>query len=255
VKAIKTLIIDDEVSALITLKGMLQQACPQVSIMGEATSVKEALKIVTQEAPELVFLDIQMSPFSGFDFLELTPQYQYGVIFTTAHPEFAIEAIKIAQPWSFLVKPYGIDSLVEAVQIATKKIADAESKAEAKAEAPTSSDNQGIILQDSRKGNIVVKVRDIQYCKSDGALLEIYVSRNGKTEKFVQYQTLKNMEAELPDNLFCRVHHGYIVNLAFVARYEITKSVRIVYLENGKEIPVSIQKAGQFVEKMGEFLK
>jgi len=255
VKAIKTLIIDDEVSALITLKGMLQEACPQISIVGEAKSVREALKLVAKEAPELVFLDIQMSPFNGFEFLEFMPQYQFGVIFTTAHPEFAIEAIKIAQPWSFLVKPYGIDSLVEAVKIATKKIAEAETKVEAKVAAPSNSDNQGVILQDSRKGNIVVKVRDILYCKSNGALLEINVSRNGKTEKFVQYQTLKNMEAELPDNLFCRVHHGYIVNLAFVARYEITKSVRIVYLENGKEIPVSIQKAGQFVEKIGEFLK
>ncbi len=253
-RAIKTLIVDDEVSALITLKGMLQ-SCPEISIIGEATSVKEALKIVAQDVPELIFLDIQMTPFNGFDFLEFTPQLQFGVIFTTAHPELAIEAIKVAQPWSFLVKPYGINSLLEAVQIATKKIAESDAKAGAKVELPSSSDNQGIILQDSRKGNIVVKVRDILYCKSDGALLEIYVSRNGKTEKFVQYQTLKNMEAELPDNLFCRVHHGYIVNLAFVARYEITKSVRIIYLESGKEIPVSIQKAGMFVEKMGAFLK
>lgn len=250
-RTIKTLIVDDEVSALITLKGMLQEACPQISIVGEATSVKEALKIVAKEAPELVFLDIQMSPFDGFDFLELTPQHQFGVIFTTAHPELAIEAIKIAQPWCFLVKPYGINSLLEAVQIATKKIAEAENKLEAAANF----DNQGIILQDSRKGNSVVKVRDIQYCKSNGALLEIYVNRKGKLEKFVQYQTLKKLEMQLPENLFCRVHHGYLVNLAFVARYEINKTVRVIYLENGKEIPVSIQKSGIFVEKIEAFLK
>ncbi len=250
-KTIKTLIVDDEVSAIITLRGMLQANCPQISIVGEADSVKEALKIVAQEEPELVFLDIQMSPFSGFDFLELSPKAQFGVIFTSAHPEFAIEAIKLAQPWSFLVKPFSVASLLDAVQIAGKKLTESEGRAE----AATASDNQGIILQDSRKGNVVLKIKDIQYCKSNGPTLEIYAERNGKLERFVQYQTMKNMEQLLPESHFCRVHHGFIVNLAFVTRFEITRHVRVIYLESGREIPVSIQKAEGFVRKMGAFLR
>jgi len=250
-KQIKTLLIDDEAGAINTLRGMLTEFCPQIHIAGEAMSVKEALRLVAQVEPELVFLDIEMPPFSGFDFLELTRQYSFGVIFTTAYPQFAVDAINIIQPWSYLVKPYSTDSLIEAVQIATRKVAEAVLETA----EPTLSEHQGIILQDSRKGNIVMKVRDIQYCKSDGATLEIYAQRNGKTEKYLHYHTLKDFEAQLPATLFCRVHHSFIVNLAWVERYEITKTTRIMYLNSGTEIPISLQKTEQFERKMAAYLK
>ncbi len=249
-KEIKTLLIDDEAGAITTLRGMLTEFCPQITIIGEAMSVKEALRAVTQLEPELIFLDIEMPPFSAFDFLDLTRQYPFGIIFTTAYPQFAIDAINKSQPWAYLVKPYSIDSLVEAVQIATEKLTPVEEPTEL-----AMSDNQGIILQDSRKGNIVLKVRDIQYCKSDGAALEIFAHRNGKTEKFLHYRTLKDLEAQLPATLFCRVHHSYIVHLACIERYEISKHARIIYLNGGAEIPVSIQKTEQFERKMAMFLK
>ena len=251
-KLIKTLLVDDEAGAINTLRGMLTEFCPQVSIAGEAMSVKEALRAVAQIEPELVFLDIEMPPFSGFDFLDLTKQYNFGVIFTTAYPQFAIEAINMVQPWSYLVKPYSTDNLVEAVRIASRKIA--EEEAEVVAE-PVLSDNQGIILQDSRKGNIVLKVRDIQYCKSDGATLEIFAQRHGKMEKFLHYSTLKDLDLQLPTTLFCRVHHSFIINLAYVERYEISKHMRMIYLNGGAEIPISIQKAEQFERKIAAYLK
>lgn len=250
-KEIKTLLVDDEASALSGLRGMLTEFCPQIKIVGEATTVKEALQAVARLEPELIFLDIEMPPFSGFELLELTRQYPFGVIFTTAYPQFAIDAINLIQPWAYLIKPYSIEKLSEAVSIAAKKIADTLKKS---AES-VGSDHQGIILQDSRKGNIVVKVRDILYCKSDGAALEIFVQRSGKTEKFLVYRTLKDLEAQLPEPLFCRVHHGFIVNLAYIERYEITKSARMIFLHNGTEIPISIQKTESFGRKMGEFLQ
>lgn len=250
-KEINTVLIDDEAGALKTLRGMLTEFCPQIHIAGEAMTVKEGLRVVGQFEPDLIFLDIEMPPSSGFEFINLTRHQAFGVIFTTAYPQFAIEAINIIQPWAYLVKPYSVDSLVEAVRVATKKISEAES-------APAVqllSEHSGIILQDSRKGNIVLKVRDILYCKSDGAALEIYARRNGKTEKFLLYRTLKDLEAELPAALFCRVHHSYIVNLACIERYEISKQGRTIYLNSGNEIPISIQKTEQFERKMAAFIK
>lgn len=248
-KEIKTLLIDDETGALLTLQGMLTEFCPQIRVVGEATSVKEALLKATELKPELVFLDIEMPPFSGFDFIDLAKPHPFGVIFTTAYPQFAIEAINLVQPWAYLIKPYSHDKLLEAVDIATKKL-----KSNEKTDQPLS-EHHSIILQDSRKGNIVLRVRDILYCKSDGAALEIFASRNGKTEKFMLYRTLKEMEAQLPDPLFCRVHHSFIINLAYVERYELTRQARTVYLNTGNAIPVSIQKSEHFEQKMGDFLK
>ncbi len=250
-KEIKTLLIDDEASALLGLRGMLTEFCPQINIAGEATTVKEALQAIAQVEPDMIFLDIEMPPFSGFELLELTRHYSFGVIFTTAYPQFAVEAINLIQPWAYLIKPYSIDKLLEAVQIATLKMAETGKKPG----ESTGSDHQGIIIQDSRKGNIVVKVRDILYCKSDGASIEIFVQRNGKTEKFLLYRTLKDLESQLPESLFCRVHHSFIVNLACIERYEMSKSTRIIYLHNGTEIPISIQKAESFARKIAEFLQ
>lgn len=252
-KEIKTILIDDEASALSGLRGMLTEFCPEINIAGEASTVKEAIQAITQIEPELIFLDIEMPPFSGFELLELTRNFHFGVIFTTAYPQYAMEAINLIQPWSYLIKPYSIDKLMQTVNIANKKIAENNKKIPEPISA--GSDNQGIIIQDSRKGNIVVKVRDILYCKSDGAALEIFAQRNGKTEKFLVYRTLKDLETQLPEAFFCRVHHSFIVNLAFIERYEITRTSRTIYLYNGAEIPISIQKSEQFGKKISEFLQ
>lgn len=250
-RKIKTLLIDDEVGALLTLHGMLTEFCPQIQIAGEATSIKDAVRMVAEIEPELVFLDIEMPPFNGFDFIDMTRQYEYGVIFSTAYPQFAVEAINLVQPWAYLIKPYSHDKLIEAVAVAGKKTQ------EAQAEKSTQelSDHHSIILQDSRKGSIILRVRDILYCKSDGATLEVLAQRNGKNERYIFYHTLKEMETQLPESLFCRVHHSYIINLACVDRYELTRQSRIVYLNNGSAIPISIQKSEHFEQKIEAFLK
>lgn len=250
-KNIKTLLIDDEASALAGLRGMLEEFCPQIKIVGEATSIIQASREVTEKLPDLIFLDIEMPPFSGFDFLHITRQYKYGVIFTTAYPQYAIQAINIVQPWAYLIKPYSIENLLEAVNVATRNL---EQNSFSPA-SPPNTNHFGIIIQDSRKGSIVIRVKDILYIKSDGAALEIYVFKNNVMEKYVVYRTLKEMETQLPELFFCRVHHSFIINLAFVERYEISKNNRLIFLKNKMEIPVSIQKAELFVQKMAAFLK
>ncbi len=249
-KKIKTLLVDDEISALNTLRGMLTEFCPCINIAGEALSIPDALRSVAHIQPELVFLDIEMPPNgTGFDFLKLTEQYDFGVIFTTAYPQHALDAINDVQAWSYLVKPYSIEKLIKAVNVAAKKIADAAAAALSAAEKP------GIILPDGRKGSRVLRTLDILYCKSEGATITIYFKRHGKVEKVVHYHTLKDFEAQLAPTLFCRVHHSYIVNLAFVERYDTSPNARIIYLEGGLEIPVSIQKVETFEQKIEAYLQ
>lgn len=250
-KEIKTLIIDDEVAAVKSLRGMLTEFCPEIKIIAEAMSIRDALQAMAVYKPELVFLDIEMPPFSGFDFIEMTRQYQFGVVIASAYPKFAVEAINSIQPWAYIIKPYSTQELLGAVRIAAKKI----SIAGANLPEQDKSDNQSIVLADSRKGSIVLRVRDILYCKSDGPTLEIFTQRHGKTQKFVQYRTLKKLETQLPESLFCRVHHSFIVNLACVERFEISKRTRTVYLESGSEIPISIDKREQFERKITAFLQ
>lgn len=251
-KTIRTLLIDDEASALTGLRGMLEEFCPQIEIVGEVTSVTQASREVAEKMPDLVFLDIEMPPFNGFDFLHYTRQFKFGVIFTTAYPQYAIQAINMAQPWAYLIKPYSIDNLLDAVSVASVKI---EKNLTGGNTLRPPSGNYGIIIQDSRKGSVVVRTKDILYCKSDGAALEIYVLKNDVLEKNVVYRTMKELETQLPEAIFCRVHHSFIVNLSFVERYDFSKNSRVVYLKNKLEIPVSLQKMNVFVQKMAGFLQ
>lgn len=241
-KKINALLVDDETGALNTLRGMLDKYCPEVKVVAAARSIEEAVQATEQWKPELVFLDIQIQPVgSGFDFLDRTwKKGAFGVIFTTAYPEYAIQAIKAVQPWAYLVKPFSVNDLVEAVEVAAEKLHD--------------SAHYSIVITDSRKGNQVLRVRDILYCEADGPTTDIFLLRSGRIEKITASKVLKDIEAELPDALFCRTHHSYVVNMQHINRYERTGRNGLIYLPQGACVSISVLKMEYFEERFGVFL-
>jgi two-component system LytT family response regulator len=235
---IVALLIDDEIGAINTLRGMLTQYCPQVLIAGTASSVQEAVQVVTAIEPDLLFLDIEMPPLGkGFDVLEQCAPFHAGVIFTTAHPKYAIDAIKVAQPWAYLVKPYSVSELRAAVQVAENKL---------RIRGVSILDHarrQPLIVQDSRKGTLVLRSGNIVYCQAGGSFTDIYVLKNDTIEKVTTSRNLGEYEAELPNLLFCRTHHSFLVNLLFVERLERTGRNGIVHLTvPGSQASVSVAK-------------
>jgi two-component system LytT family response regulator len=241
-KKIKAVIVDDEASAVETLRGMLGTFCQQVEILAEAHSVEDALLVVQQHQPDVVFLDIEMPPFcKGFDLLKMTPNRSFGVIFTTAYPQYAIQAINDVQPWGYLLKPFRVADLVQAVLVVEEKLK--EDKTVDKNEPP---EHQGIIIPDSRKGNMVIHSRDILYCQADGGTTDIFLLRSGKVEKITASFLLKEVEASLPPNVFCRTHHSYIVNMQHIIRYKRTGRNGIIYLPQNHQVDISVHKMEAF---------
>jgi len=241
-KKITALLVDDEISALNTLRGMLGEYCPQVQVLAEATSVEEALQAVGVYDPQLVFLDVQMPPFGGgFDFLQQAAPRSFGVIFTTAHPQYALKAINMVQPWAYLLKPYSVADLVSAVQVAYDKLR-------------MSGNQKSLIIPDSRKGNIVLRLTDILYLEADGNTTDIFVLRSDKIEKVMASRTLGSLEAELPESIFCRPHHSYIVNMGRIERYEQTGRNGLIYLPMGASISISVLKMEHFEARLATFL-
>ncbi|MBI1224895.1 MAG: response regulator [Bacteroidetes bacterium] len=249
-KKINTFIIEDEISAINTLRGMLSQYFPQINIMEEARSVSDALFKIQRSQPDLVFLDIEMPPFgNGFDFLEKCPNPNFGVIFVTAYPNYAVKAINHVQPWGYLVKPYSIAELSKAIEKATEKMKEAH---RASLEKP---ETQGLLISDARKGNIAFKAGDIVYCQADGATTDIFYLKDGKTSRFKASKTLKDIEEQLPSQLFCRCHHSYLVNLGFIERYAHTGRNGIIYLQTGAKVGISVGKMESFETQFSEFLR
>lgn len=242
-KKIHALIIDDEISAVNTLRGMIGEFCPSVKVIATARTIEEAVAAAAQHLPDLVFLDIEMPPFgNGFDFLNRTrKQHGFGVIFTTAYPKYAVQAIKATQPWGYLIKPFSVTELLEAIKVASDKLRD--------------SDSQGIVIPDSRKGNQVLRVREILYCKADGATTDIFMLRHNRLEKITASRTLKDLETELPESYFCRTHHSFMVNMQHIERYERTGRNGRIYLPQNASVGISVLKMDYFEKRFAAFLE
>ncbi len=245
---INTLILDDEIGALKSLKYMLEAYCPNIRVVCATTLMTEAVHAVTSMNPDLVFLDIEMPPHNGFDFLKKCPNPNFGVIFTTAYPQYAIKAINAVQPWSYLVKPYSVTELIDAVKIAEDKIALNHKSVIQAAE------KQALVIHDSRKGTIVLQAGTILYCKAEGSFTEFYILKNDSVEKITSSGNLGEFEAELPKNLFCRTHHSYLVNLAFVNRFERTGRNGTIFLKkDGIMVHVSVSKMDYFSKQLSMY--
>jgi len=247
---ITTLILDDEIGALKSLKYMLEAYCPNIRVVCATTQMSEAINAVTSMNPELVFLDIEMPPNNGFDFLKHCSNLDFGVVFTTAYPQYAIKAINAIQPWSYLIKPYSVAELIDSVKIAEDKIVTKHKSVLQAAE------KQALIIHDSRKGTLVLPAGNILYCKAEGSFTEFYISKNDGVEKITSSGHLGEFEEQLPENLFCRTHHSYLVNMAFVNRFERTGRNGTIYLtKDGIMVNVSVSKMDYFSKRLETYYK
>ena len=118
-KQISAIIVDDEERHHDTLSKMLSTFCPDINIVGNARNVSEAVELINDRNPKIVFLDIEMPGGNGFTLFENFEIPPFEVIFTTAHDLYAINAIKYAA-LDYLMKPINIRELQEAVARAAK---------------------------------------------------------------------------------------------------------------------------------------
>lgn len=121
------IIIDDEAKARRILQAFLQEYCKQVNIVGLAEDVVQAVKLIQKEKPQLIFLDIEMPGFNGFQLLEFLDEIDFEIIFVTAYSEFALKAFQVSAV-DYLLKPLQIEQLVKAVEKAEKLIGTPASK-------------------------------------------------------------------------------------------------------------------------------
>src|SRR5690242_16874804 len=111
----RALIVDDETTAVKTLSLMIQHYTPEISEVKTTIDPYEGLLLLKSFQPQLLFLDIQMPLMSGFEFIKQVPSPGFSIIFTTAHDEYAIDAIRLSA-LDYLLKPIAADELLNAFQ-------------------------------------------------------------------------------------------------------------------------------------------
>ncbi len=251
---LKTIIIDDEQNARENLKIILNDFCPDLSVVGEAGSADEARGLMKDLKPDLLFLDINMPKEDGFEFLDSLENKNISVIFVTAHNQFAMKALKIGAI-DYIEKPIDIEEL----QVAVRKVIDSFSEL-------SSTTDFGIIKQllkeykeeskaktiaiPTLSGYEIIQAKEIVNLEADESYTKIFL-QNGK--KCVSSMTIAKYEKVLDSSTFFRVHKSHIVNIRYHLKEFNRHEGNVVIMDNGTVIPVARRKLSGFINAIKTF--
>ncbi len=233
---IKSVVVDDVDMMRVTLKKVLD-GFPNIEIIGEASDYESAKQLINETKPELVFLDIDLNGLTSIDLLNeinCSPK----IIFITSHPDFAIKAFEL-NAVDYILKPISADRLRRAIDRVTEMGAEPmegsimdESQERFKADQ--------IILLNFDSKLTFIKVQDINYIEAFGNYTKIYMN-DGKLS--ITYNSIKNWDNRLPNDVFIQIHRSSIVNLLNVVKIEKwTNDTGRLFLK-GVEKPFEISRS------------
>ncbi len=241
---INSIIIEDETKSRTILQVLIERYTKGISITGVADSKESGIKLIEEVKPELVFLDISMPDGNGFEVLESVQHKDFEVIFTTAHNEYAIQAIK-SEALDYILKPINIIELQQATSKAINKIHKKENFNHLRKQlTDTSALSQCSKLAiPTLTGHSFVDKNEIIYLAAKGAYTEV-ICLNGK--KHTSSYSLKEYETTLSEKMFFRVHHSYIINLTHIKSYHRGDG-NYITLSDNTEIPLARRKKKEFL--------
>lgn len=243
-ETIRCIIIDDEEPARRALANMLELYCPEVKVLGEAANVPDGVLAINKHAPQLVFLDIEMPGYSGFDLFEFIKEINFEIIFATAYSEYAIRAFEVSAV-DYLLTPIVIDHLTAALAKARKKIhaANMQQRVELLKENQRQHEFNRLALPVA-DGLLFVEVADIVMLEADGAYTHVWLHNGSKVLVSKKLRFFEDVLAARSN--FFRPHRSYMINFNFVARYSRGESLLI--MDNKAVIPVSKERKSELEE-------
>lgn len=240
---IKAFIVDDEPLAREVVKKHLQKYS-DITLVGEASDGFEALKLIPELKPDLLFLDIQMPKISGFELLELLSDTP-SVIFTTAFDEFALKAFEV-NALDYLLKPFSEERFDAAV---SKKRNSELSHTPQKADIPLQiiHEQNRIVVKDGTEIKII-PIQDVDYIEAYDDYVKIYQDKKYILKK----QTMNHFEQVLPKDQFIRIHRSYILNVNQLTKIEsYEKNSYVAILKSGTSIPISRSSYSDLKARLG----
>ncbi|MGH9534453.1 MAG: LytR/AlgR family response regulator transcription factor [Terriglobales bacterium] len=233
----RVLLIDDEDLP----RQILREYCAaegDLEVAGEAADGFAAVRAVAEFRPQLIFLDVQMPKLDGFEVLQLLaagPEPVPAVIFTTAFDEYALRAFD-AHAVDYLLKPFSQERFAAAVTRARQRLTGSAAPAAAAAEALAAARPLArLVVRDGAQITLISLAELLAAEAQDD-----YVALHTPAKAHLKKQTLSSLEAQLDPARFVRVHRGWLLNLAAVARLERMGAESFVaILRNGLRVPVS----------------
>lgn len=247
--AYSVLIVDDEPLARKVIRDYLG-SYPDFKICGECDNGADAVNLITELEPDIVFLDIQMPEMTGIEVIEHLEKLPY-IIFSTAYDEYAIKAFEL-NALDYLLKPYDEKRFAKTIDRLRQRIQDVSPDAQ-----PIQSLLNAYRLPDSylkrvlvphKEQLIFIAVRDVFYIEA----LENYIKIVTEADSFLLLQKLSDLEQKLNPQDFFRIHRSYIVNVNHVQKIQVwMKTGFRIVLNNGETLPLSRRRVKEFKQRFG----
>jgi len=245
---ISAIIVDDEQRARRVLRSLLAKTCPQVEVVADCASVLEAVEKIEELKPHLVFLDVQMPNYAGYEIVNFFSEMYFKIIFVTAFDQYALKAFELCAI-DYLLKPVKRLRLVESVkrlEVELKKQNQLEQYQLLLDSLQTKRLEKIVIpeLQNRR----VIDVESIIAIEANGAYTKLYLN---ELPSLTVSKNLKYFENRLSqNNRFFRTHRGWIINVDYLDFFN--KTEHTLLLKNGIKAKISRSRFLQFRLHLGE---
>lgn len=248
----KAVIVDDEALARKSLESLVGEFCSELEVCGQAENLPQAIKVIMEQQPDIVFLDIEMPGFSGLDLPNFfaDSSINFHIIFTTAYAQYAVQAFRLSAV-DYLLKPIDIEELQAAVE-KVKELHHIKTSTEQiqlvqhNLQQPNSPER---IALSTSEGIEFVKPDEISYIQADGSYVHIYLS-NGHhlilSKKLGDFDFLEELSN------FFKPHRSYLINLNQIQKYLRADGGAIV-MNNREQVPLSRQRKQEFMKLMRNY--
>ncbi len=232
----RVLLVDDEPLSNEALKLILNEF-EHIEIVGECINGFEAINLIRNLNPDIVFLDIQMPKLSGFDVVELLGNETPLIVFVTAYDEYALKAFEV-HAVDYLLKPVSKERLAGTLKQVEKHLLTNHKQ-------PISELMQErqevykpisrVLVREGAKINII-STKEIIFIEAQ----DDYVSIVTPKTSHLKNERLSNLESLLDETNFCRIHRSYLINIEYLDKIEpSSKDSKMAILKNGKSLPIS----------------
>ncbi len=247
----KAIIIDDEAKARRLLKALLEEHCPQIEIVEEAEDVPGGVKAIHQHAPDIVFSDIDMPGYNGFQLLDFVDKANFELIYCTGFHEYALKAFEVSAI-DYLLKPLRASQLVNAVERAIRLRASGSHQVPQRLEALKENIHNTVLKKIALPvsyGLIFIDISDLMLLEADGAYTNVFL-KNG--QKLLISKKLKDFENMLSGNpVFFRTHRSYIINRECIHQYVRSDGGSIIMSDN-TVVPLARERKDDFQQMIGD---
>lgn len=238
----RCVLVDDEPLACERLATLLTETDMSIEVVGVAHTGQEAVPLIYETRPDVVFLDVQMPVLDGFDVVELLAPPRPHIVFVTAYDTYALQAFEV-HALDYLTKPVRLNRLNRTLTHLQSRLSTNQQNARLEALQKERSPQplQRLTVHAGRRLR-VVSIDTILFIEADAKLVFVHIEEGKYPVDF----TLDALEERLDTNHFLRIHRSYLVPIGQIQELIPTSTGRaFLRLHNGRTLPVARRRIRQ----------